>query len=188
MEEKIVIGKSGTKYQNRYVIKGRECELHITDGKDNDFIILVDSSEVERMKDYYWAYCMSGHKNYKRPQIFALTSKTTRLYLHRYITGDTTSSKILFANRNPHDFRKKNLVPYNGDNQYRNCNKRNEKGMNNIRKIVRKNRIVSYQVTFHSDGKQHTKVFNIEKLGGKQIALKAAKLFRDKHTKKGNIA
>ena len=173
-------GASGVKYTNIYVCKGAYSELHICAGVSTDYVFLIDSNLIHLLKYKFWRCTFVGKEGYKKPQVYCTGSNGDKLYLSRFILGKKDIKKVYFRNRNPYDYRITNLcIADNSVLENRDRNRYSELGMNNIRPLVRNGRLVAYQVTFKEDGRHLAKSFNIEKLGGADIALNAAKRFRD---------
>ena len=179
-----IIGESGIKYSNYYVIKDHFAELHICASNEYDIVFIIDINSISMLKSHFWQCVFSGKNGYKRPQIFRTGTNGKKIYLNRVITEDFTSKRVIFINRNPYDYRRANLYGINSEQcELRDRNKYNQIGMNNIRKLIRNDRLVAFQVTYKEMGKNKAKSFNIEKYGGEAQALIAAKQFRDTQLK-----
>jgi len=180
MNNNIIIVGNGNKYINKYIIGEGGSELHITDNRDIDYTIIIDTEQVYRMIKYLWRLTFVGKEGYKKPQVYAYIDRQHKLYLNRFILNNYNVNKILFINRDPYDFREKNLVIYNrGNIEGRDRDRHNMLGMSNIRELFYNNTLVSYQVLYIDGDKHRSKSFNVSKLGGRENALKLAKQFRD---------
>lgn len=176
----IINGETGIKYDNKYYIYDTYAEMHITDNDNSDIVIIIDIDDIKSMRKHFWQCTYSGKPGYKRPQVFCYIHNNTKMYLNRFLLNQTEKCRIIFINRNPYDYRKCNLHISKGHcTEYRDRNKHNRLGMNNIRELKRNNILVAFQVTYIEDMKPHFKSFNVRKFGGINNALSAAKRFRD---------
>ena len=180
----VLDGSHGIKYNNIYIKRGDYSELHITDGRNVDYIVIIDTCMIGKMIGHFWTISFVGKDGYKKPAIFSCLNRTKKIRLNRYELGLAEDNKdvrkIIFINRDPFDYRACNLkaVAKDDHTELRDRNKHNILGMNNIHELKYKGNLVAYQVIYKIDGKAHSKSFSISKLG-KDNALIQAKQFRD---------
>ena len=179
----IIEGKNGQKYYNFYEILGNKSILHITDNKAVDYNLIIDTEDIDRLRQNYWALTMVGKLGHRKPQVYTLIDKTHKLQLNKFILNYYGNQKIIFKDRNQLNFTKENLIITVPDScESRSVNRYGIPGMNNIRKIYKNGALVYYQVLFRKNGKNTTKAFRIDKFNNADVALRMAIRFRDAHT------
>lgn len=92
---------------NEYVTKGKMTELHIKGSIHGDKIILIDTDDIDRIKEHSWT--INKFTRCKKIYYYVVTSKG--LLLHRYIKGAYEGRKttVDHINNNTLDNRKINL-------------------------------------------------------------------------------
>ncbi len=130
---------------NKYQIKGDITELYETNKKGENFIIFIDTSDLQKLidLDYHWhiGYSIKGW-NYARATVYveSVNKKAVEkiYYLHKLLLGIANLGKKIHVdheNHNTLDNRRDNLrviLAYNNKRSRKGPNKNNKSGYRNV--------------------------------------------------------
>ena len=168
-----------SKYINRYIDKGTHTELHITNLMDIDYIILIDSEDVEKCKKHFWSCMMTGRQGYKKERIYCYVNKEV-LPMSRLLLEVKEEQKVIFKNKDCLDFRKSNLYIVNPHQSYvrEDCG---ELPTSITKRIQPNGKHIGFYVDYFDEQKNYKrKYFGIKKYGTLEVCLQEAIEFKQR--------
>ena len=178
---------TNAKYINRYIIKGALTELHITDDKDYDVIIKVDTEDCKKLQNHFWCCSFVGRNGYQTPSFYCYLDKKHTL-LSRVLLPAKSGDKVIFLNNDNTDYRKENLHIVKKKQSIIRDETDKEIPTGIFKKIQKeKGNVTGYLVCYFENNNKKTKYFGVRKYKKLSVALEKAIEFKKNMLKKEGI-